>query len=165
MLSKRIEQSLFDEKFRETCVKILDSARHEIYIIAGELGSLKFYDMREATEHAARRGVKVHVYATNRTPDTFRNYCVSRGYELFIGTVGLPTHYLLVDRENMVISMNKKPNEATKVGERVGEERHGDKQKGEEILKIFKERINDKNTIKITDFDKMKDPFYQAIAL
>ncbi|QLH11236.1 hypothetical protein [Nitrosarchaeum sp. AC2] len=163
MTEYHIEKSLFDEKFREECVKMLDSARHDVYIIAGELGSLKFDDVRNATEDAARRGVKVHAYATGRTPKTFQNYCVSRGYELYIGKRGLDTHYLLVDDKNMVISINKDPDNITAVGTREADVKYGDHKKAKEIINVFSDLVSEPTTRKITEFDKMQDPFYKLL--
>ncbi len=163
MKEYRIKQSLFDEKFREECVRMLDTAKNDIYLIAGELGSLKFDDVRNATENAARRGVKVHAYATGRTPKTFQNYCVSRGYDLYIGDRGLDTHYLLVDGENMVVSINKDPNNVTTVGTREADIKYGDENQAKEILSVFSNLVSEPTTKKITEFDKTQDPFYKLL--
>jgi len=159
-----VEKSLFDEKFRNTCTQMLNSAQKDVYIIAGELSSLKFYDMRTATEHAAKRGAKVHVYATEHTPEAFRNYAVSQGYELFIGKEGLETHYLMVDGENMVISKYKTVGETTVVGERDADVIQSNKKEAKKILKEFERLTSKKDTIKVTKFDKTIDPFYQFVS-
>lgn len=158
-----IEKSLFDEKFREECVRVIDSAKREIYIIAGELSSLKFDDMRNAVERASIRGVDIHMYATNHAPETFINYAVSRGYELFIGEKGLETHYLLADGKNMVISKYKEVGKITIVGERRGVAHYDNEENGREVLEKFNQLAQDKNTIKINKFEKTKDPFYQLV--
>lgn len=159
-----IKKSLGDEEFRKFCGEMLDSARKNVYIIAGELGSLTFPDLQMATYKASKRpGVKVKMYATEFTPITSRNYAVACGYELFIGKKGLKKHYLVVDEKDFVESLDKEIGKPTIVGERCGWAHYGNRNAAKEILKQFRDLVADKDTKKISAVDVEAEPLYQFL--
>lgn len=65
MVVKIIESSPTDENFRKHMRELIDSAKKEILVIACELGSYRFPDLKWAFKRASKRGVNIRIYASN----------------------------------------------------------------------------------------------------
>lgn len=163
-IEKKIEQipkTALDERFRQICTDLIEGANQSVYIIAGEMGSLYFPDMHAATAKAHGKGAKVLAYATEKTPAHLRNFALSIGVKLYIGSKPLKQHYLVVDGKHFVKSINKPTDRETIPGEREGEVHYNDPEGAEEIIRIFEELCS--NGKLVTTLDKKADPLYQFL--
>ena len=118
MTFERIEVSPKDKSFRKIVKWAIDSARCEIIVVAGELGSYGFPELRQATIDALARGVRVRVYATNAAPADVVTEIKRLGGEIYIGEIRVKDHYLVVDRETLVVSEKAEIGRPTDVGTR-----------------------------------------------
>lgn len=98
-----IKRSDDDLEFRKVVKELLDSAKREIIIIAGELSSLYFPELYKALENAVNRGVKVKIYAVEPPSNIVRTLKKLK-CELIIGRKRPKDHYLIVDGKSCVIS-------------------------------------------------------------
>lgn len=162
MMRKAILKTPMDEEFRKICTDLINGAQESVYVIAGELNSLKAPDMQYATVEAiAKRNVKGFVYATNYAEKTIQNYAVSIGCKLYIGKKYEDKHYLVIDGKHVVQSDNKKMGENTKVGTRQGWVYYDKPKKAKEVIQKF-EKLK-QQAEEVTTIDKTVDPFYQLI--
>lgn len=102
MVVRKIVRSPVDEVFRRYVRELIDSAEKEILVIAGELGSYRFPDLKWAMRRACKRGVKIRIYASNPSQEIV-NGLLARGCEIHIGEE-VRDHYLIVDSKSMVYS-------------------------------------------------------------
>ena len=100
--------------------RAIDSARREIVIIAGELGSWLFPELKEATKQASKRGVDVRVYATHATPRSTYLEIRNMGAEIYLGRKPVKDHYLVIDSKTYIVSRKKGVGIPSKTGERWG---------------------------------------------
>ncbi|HKZ94839.1 MAG TPA: hypothetical protein VJ249_09730 [Candidatus Bathyarchaeia archaeon] len=114
---ERIPPSPDDRTFREIVKKTIDSARTEIIVAAGELGSYGFSELRQAAHEALARGVRVRVYASAAPPD-FVDELRQRGAEVYIGETRIKDHYMVVDRETLIVSEKAEVGKPTESGTR-----------------------------------------------
>lgn len=162
MSKKEIKKTPLDREFREICTQLISEAKESVYIIAGELGSLKAPDMQYATVEAiAKRDVKGFAYASNHAEKTMQNYAVSIGCKLYIGEKYERTHYMVIDGKHVVQSDNKIQGKKTKIGTRQGWVYYDEPEKAEEVIKKFEELK--KQAKEITTIDKTIDPFYKLV--
>jgi len=162
MTKVEIKKTPLDREFREICTKLISEAKESVYVIAGELGSLKAPDMQSATvEAVAKRGVKGYAYASNHAEKTMQNYAISIGCRLYIGERYEETHYLVIDGKHVVQSDNKIEGRKTKIGTREGWVYYDDPEKAKEIINKFEELKQQAR--EITTIDKTIDPFYQLV--
>ena len=98
MVVKKIQRSPTDENFRKYVRELIDSAQKEILIIAGELGSYRFPDLKWAMKRARKRGVKIRIYASN-PPQAIVNGLLANGCEIYVGKQ-VKDHYLITDSKS-----------------------------------------------------------------
>jgi len=115
---ERVEASPEDKNFREVVKSAIDSAKTEITVIAGELGSYGFPELRKAALDALARGVRVRVYATTAAPADVVEEIKRLGAETYIGEIRVKNHYLIVDRETLVVSEKAEIGRPTDIGTR-----------------------------------------------
>jgi len=154
-----IPQDPTDEPFRRHTKDLIDSAKKEIIVIAGELGAYSFYDLRQAAEAAADRGVKIRIYASSPERDIV-NRLVKHGCEVYLGKERPKDHYMLVDRTSYVISKkSEKKRHETLVGTRLGYKYLNYRTGARKIINLFN------RLIKGLDKEKIKgvDPFVLAL--
>jgi len=117
---ERIPPSPLDEKFRKTVKEALDSGRNEIIVIAGELGSYRFPELKQAAQRALARGVRVRVYATKAAPSEDVAEIRKLGGEIYIGKIRIKDHYLIIDRNTLIVSEKEDIGRPSKIGTRGG---------------------------------------------
>ena len=162
MTRKEIVKTPLDEDFRRICTSLINEAKDSIYVIAGELGSLKAPDMQYATVQAvAQRNVKGYAYATHLADKSIKNYAVTIGCKLYIGEKYENTHYLVVDGKHTVQSDDKRMGQNTKVGTRQGWVYYDEPEKARKTIKKFEELKQ--QAAEVNTIDKAADPFYQLI--
>jgi hypothetical protein len=161
MKVEQIPRTALDEKFRQVCTKLIDGASESVYVIAGEMGSLYFPDMHTATAKAHDKGAEVYAYATEKTPAHLRNFALSIGVKLYIGSKPLKEHYLVIDGKHFVKSINKPIDRETILGEREGEVHYDDPEGAKDIIRMFEELCS--NGKLVTSLDKKADPLYQFL--
>ena len=115
MALKTIKRDSTDENFRRDAAKLIDSAKKDVLVIAGEIGAYNFPDLKWAAERARKRGVSVKVYATN-PPQHVVNGLLAKGIEVYKGPL-MKDHFLVVDSKSFIHS---KPHQPV-VGRREGE--------------------------------------------
>jgi phosphatidylserine/phosphatidylglycerophosphate/cardiolipin synthase-like enzyme len=115
MVVREIERDPVDEVFRRYVRELINSAEKEILVIAGELGSYKFPDLKWAMRRACARGVKIRIYASNPSQGIV-NGLLARGCEIYIGEKA-EDHYLIVDSKSMVHSRPHPPVLGVREGE------------------------------------------------
>jgi hypothetical protein len=131
----KIERSEEDKKFREIVKKLLDSAKFEIVIIAGELSSLYFPELWDSLKKAIERGVKVKIYAVE-PPSNILRILKSIGCELKIGSKRPKDHFLVIDRKSCVIS-EKADVEIPTIGSRHGKYYPDNPSEAMRIIELF----------------------------
>lgn len=157
MTVKRIEKSVGDELFRKHVKELLDEAKNDIYVIAGEVSSYQSIDLKMASTRAMERGVKVHVYAVTPT-DEIVNGLLARGCEVYVGSERPKDHFLVVDSNSWILSEGMLPREK---GTRQGE-LHVDDPEGAMKAKDYFDRLAS-NAEKKTKIDWNKDPLKKAL--
>lgn len=125
-----------DRQFRSIVKDLIDSAVSEIIIIAGELGSYGFPELREAVHRARERNVTVRVYATERAPVEIRDDMQKIGCDLNIGVTPVRDHYLVIDEQSYVVSRKTQVG-PTEVGTRHGGSYRRDPKAAKKIARFF----------------------------
>jgi len=113
-----IEKSIDDRGFRRIVNEAINSAQREVVVIAGELGSYLFPELKEAVKQAVSRGVHVKVYATYAVPPSIYDEIRNIGGEIYLGERQVKDHYLVIDGKNCIISKKEQLGKPTKIGER-----------------------------------------------
>jgi hypothetical protein len=137
---ERIEASPKDIEFRKVVKSVIDMATQEIVVVAGELGSFGFPELKEAAMTALRRGVRVRVYATTAAPVDVVDEIKKLGGEIYIGQIRVKDHYLMTDRLNVVVSEKEERGKPTVVGTRRAYVLT-DPQKASEIVQFFEDLV------------------------
>jgi putative NIF3 family GTP cyclohydrolase 1 type 2 len=81
-----IKKSPFDNNFRQIVADHIRNAKKTIKIVTGEISSYNYYDLRNAAEDAAERGVKIDVYATSPDRDII-NRLIHNGINVYTTVV------------------------------------------------------------------------------
>lgn len=154
-----IPQDTTDEHFRRHTKDLIDSARKEIIVIAGELGAYSFHDLRQAAEAATERGIKIRIYGSSPGRDIV-NRLVRHGCEVYIGKEKPYDHYMLVDRKSYIISKKGESKACeTMIGTRLGYKYLNDKSGAKEIVNLFNRLTKGLDKEKI----RGEDPFVLAL--
>jgi len=155
MVLKKIRPDPTDEQFRSHASKLIDSARNEILIISGEIGSYRFLDLKWAAERARKRGVSIRVYAS-KPPQRIVNGLLARGIEVYIGPP-VRDHYLVVDGKSYIHSKPHPP----VLGKREGEVHLNQPREAKKIVSLFEELLAGARPVKRIDWEK--DPLWRAL--
>ena len=153
-----IPLSPLDRRFREEICRLLRLANEEIIVMAGELSSYDFLDLRDAFDTAVEKEVGVRVYASNPPIHTI-NRLVVKYVEVYVGETELEDHYTVVDRKHWAISKKHAP---YSIGERRGRVYLNDPQGARKIVRLFEEYSKDPHTKKYTSIDWENDPLLQS---
>jgi len=151
----KISPSPTDEIFRKHVKELIDTAKKEILVIAGELGSYKFPDLKWAMNRALERGVKIRIYASHPN-QAIINGLLAKGCQIYIGKE-IKDHYLIVDAKSYIHSKPHPPI----LGVREGEAYINEPEKTKEATDKFKQLISKakpQKTIKWND-----DPLWIAL--
>ena len=119
MTSIEINQSPFDNEFREQVAKHIRNAKKTIKIVTGEISAYNYYDLRNAAEESAKKGIEIDVYATG--PDrNIINRLISHKINVYIGSEDSLEHFMICD--DIVIISQKDENriKPTPMGRRNG---------------------------------------------
>lgn len=157
MVLKIIKPSPTDDDFRKCVQELIDSAEKEILVIAGELGSYRFPDLKWAIKRAIKRGVKIRVYATN-PPQWIVNGLLSRKCEIYVGKE-VEDHYLIVDSKSWVYS---RPHPRGVLGVRQGEAHINEPEKARKKVERFNGLIS-KAKEKKTEIKWKDDPLWLGL--
>lgn len=131
-----------DEEFRKFVGEALDSAEKEVVVITGEFGAYSsFSELREKVHSAIARGVKFKVYANEASPSDIRDI-KERGGEFYTGEIRAGDHYLVIDRNNFIISDKEGVELPTKIGERKGCQYTDDAKRAKKIIEYFNDLIS-----------------------
>jgi hypothetical protein len=149
-----IKQSPLDEDFRRHTFELLSSAKKNILIIAGEVGSFKFFDLRMVAKKAHERGVRIRVYA-NQPSIGIINKLLTYGVELYLGEKKVRDHYLVVDGNSWIRSEEHPPDQ---IGLRKGYVYKNDPKGASRIIKLFNELITKAKKIEEPKWDE--DPLW-----
>jgi hypothetical protein len=152
-----IHQSTFDREFREQVTKLLSLAKTEVIIMAGELSSYDFLDLRDAFDTVIERGIKSMVYA-NAPPIHTINRLVLKGVEVYIGKRMLEDHYTIVDRKHWAFSKMHPSYAAGTRALRSGGVYFNDPEGARKKARLFDEYRRDPDTRKYTSIDWKNDP-------
>lgn len=152
---RKIVRDTTDEDFRRNAAKLIDSAKKEILVITGEIGSYNFPDLKWAAERARKRGVTIKVYAS-KPPQRIINGLLARGVELYRGPK-VRDHYLVVDSQSYMHSTPHAP----RVGERAGKAHERDPKGAARIAKKFHNFLENAKPIKKVDWKQ--DPLWKAL--
>ncbi len=155
MVLKKIRPDPTDEQFRSHASKLIDSARNEILIISGEIGSYRFLDLKWAAERARKRGVSIRVYAS-KPPQRIVNGLLARGIEVYIGPP-VRDHYLVVDGKSYIHSKPHPP----VLGKREGEVHLNQPRRAKKVVSLFEELLAGASPVKKIDWEK--DPLWRAL--
>ena len=155
MVIKKINPSPTDEIFRERVKELIDSAQKEVLVIAGELGSYRFPDLKWAMRRALRRGVKIRIYASHPS-QAIINGLLSRGCKIYSGKE-IKDHYLIVDAKSWVHSKPHPPI----LGVRKGEAHINEPQKAKQLVTKFNQLISKANEKKTIQWNQ--DPLWRAL--
>jgi len=136
MVLKKIRPSPTDELFRKQVKELIDSAQKEIVVIAGELGSYRFPDLKWAMDRALKRGVKIRIYASHPNQAVI-NGLLARGCKIYLGEK-IKDHYLIVDAKSFVHSKPHPP----LLGVREGEAYLNEPEKTKKAVAKFKQLIS-----------------------
>lgn len=141
MTFERIEPSPEDKNFRKIVKWAIDSAKCEIIVVAGELGSYGFPELKQASTDALGRGVRVRVYATIAAPADVVDEIKQLGGEIYIGEIRVKDHYLMIDRETLVISEKEEIGRPTDVGTRKARVYKNNPEGAQKILTFYDDLI------------------------
>ncbi len=155
MVLKRIRPHGTDEYFRDYARQLIDSAREDILIITGEVGSYRFPDLRWAAERARTRGVSVKVYASKPSQRVV-NGLLALGIEVYKGP---PTkdHYLVVDSKSYIHSRPHPP----VLGKREGEVHLNEPRSARKVVRKFQELVEKGRRVRKSDWTE--DPLWKAL--
>ena len=155
MVIKKIKPSPTDEIFRKNVKELIDSAQKEILVIAGELGSYKFPDLKWAMKRALERGVKIRIYASRPNQEII-NGLLARGCQIYVGKE-IKDHYLIVDAKSWVHSKPHPPI----LGAREGEAHLNEPQRAKKLVTQFNKLISKAKPKKTTQWNQ--DPLWNAL--
>ena len=155
MVIKKIKPSPTDEIFRKNVKELIDSAQKEILVIAGELGSYKFPDLKWAMKRALERGVKIRIYASRPNQEII-NGLLARGCQIYVGKE-IKDHYLIVDAKSWVHSKPHPPI----LGVREGKAHMNEPQKAKKLVAQFNQLISKAKPKKTTQWNQ--DPLWNAL--
>ncbi len=155
MVLKRIKTHPADEYFRDYARQLIDSARKEIRIITGEVGSYRFPDLKWAAERARKRGVSIKVYASKPSQRVV-NGLLAQGVEVYKGQEE-KDHYLIVDSKSYIHSKPHPP----VVGKREGELHLNEPRSTRRIVQRFERLVKQAKPLKKLDWTK--DPLWIAL--
>lgn len=113
-----IGKSANDNDFRQIVNGEIGSAKKEVIVIAGELGSYLFPELKETAIQAIKRGIHVKVYATHAVPPNVYEEIQNLGGEIYLGKMQVKDHYLVIDGKDCIISKKEQLGIPTKIGER-----------------------------------------------
>jgi hypothetical protein len=120
MGSVEIEQTPFDKKFREIVEGYIRESNKSIKIVTGEISAYNYFDLRNAAEEAATRGVKIDVYASGPNTDII-NRLIHHKINVFIGDRDPQEHFMICDERKVIVSVKEKNRtEPTVMGKRMG---------------------------------------------
>ncbi len=145
MTFRTIKRDTTDENFRRYAAKLIDSAKKEVLVIAGEIGAYSFPDLKWAAERARKRGVSVKVYATNPPQ-----------IEVYKGPL-MKDHFLIVDSKSFIHS---KPHQPV-VGKREGEVYMNKPAEARKVVKRFEKLVEKSKPL--TKVDWKQDPLWKAL--
>jgi hypothetical protein len=115
-----IRQTPFDKEFREIVEKCIRESNKSIKIVTGEISAYNYFDLRSAAEEAAKRGVKIDVYASGPDRDII-NRLIHNNINVYVGDRDPQEHFMICDEREVIISIKQvnrpKP---TKMGKRRG---------------------------------------------
>lgn len=117
MADQELPNSPEDARFRAAVLAQLQSAKSRIQVIAGELGSYRFPELRAAALERFRAGVRISAYANEPDPETLAELR-SAGVDVTIGSLRSFHHYLLVDGSRVITSFKEEPGVPTPTGRR-----------------------------------------------
>lgn len=157
MVVETIGSSPTDEVFRKYVRELIDSAEEEILVIAGELGSYRFPDLKWAFKRASKRGIKIRIYAS-APPQWIVNGLLSRGCEIYVGKE-VKGHYLIVDSESWVYSG---PHPPGALGIRQGEAHIDEPEKAKKKVDYFN-RLVSKADEKKSEIKWEADPLWLGL--
>ncbi len=125
MTHTRIQATEGDSRFRVEVQSLLQSAKHHIVVISGELGSYDFPELRDAAHAAAARGVKIDVYASEPRIEVVQRLR-DAGAHVVVGPIRSRDHFLAVDDARVIVSLKHGRQGPTKSGTREGTANHAD---------------------------------------
>lgn len=102
-----IESTPNDVQFRRIVHETLRSAKKEIVVITGELGSYGYPELREDALDALARGITVRVFTSAMANPDFVSELSRAGAEVHTGG-WIPDHALIVDNCTTVMSFKDK---------------------------------------------------------
>ncbi len=157
MVIKKIVETPTDELFRKHVKDFIDSAKEEIFVIAGEVGSYRSLDLKLAARKARQRDVKIHIYATNPPQDVVNGLLVF-GCEVYVGKELPEDHYLVVDSNSWILSKGRFPR---KIGTRKGEVHINEPDGAKKLIEYFYRLVS--KAEKKTKIEWDKDPLAFAL--
>lgn len=155
MVVKKISPSPTDEIFRKHVKELIDHAQKEILVIAGELGSYRFPDLKWAMNRAIERNVKIRIYASYPN-QAIVNGLLARGCEIYLGKK-IKDHYLIVDAKSYIHSKPHPPI----LGVREGEAYINEPEKTRKTINKFKQLTSKAKREKTIQWNK--DPLWKAL--
>jgi hypothetical protein len=115
-----IKRSPFDNEFRRIVTEHIRTANKNIKIVTGEISSYNYFDLRNAAEDAAERGIKIDVYATSPDRDII-NRLVHNGINVYVGEQIPQNHFMVIDNKKVIISFKRRDRKIpTPMGDRTG---------------------------------------------
>jgi len=115
-----IKQTPFDKKFREIVQERIRNANKSIKIVTGEISAYNYFDLRTAAEEAAKRGVKIDVYASGPDRDII-NRLIHNNINVYVGDSDPQEHFMISDEREVIISIKKENRpKPTEMGKRRG---------------------------------------------
>ncbi len=121
MTQSLVKSDPFDSEFRRQVAESIGKARRNIKIVTGEISAYNYFELRNAAEEAARRGVKIDVYAASPDRDTI-NRLIHHNINVYTSGMDLQKeHFMIIDGKKMMISKKRKNRRIpTPMGERIG---------------------------------------------
>lgn len=144
MTLERISESDDDEQFRKAVKKAIDSAKEEIIVITGELGSYAFPELQQSVQQALARNIRAKFYANENAPKKFITDIRKKGGEVFIGNFRSRDHYLVIDKNMFIVSEKEGLEIPTKTGTRRSIRSKDQPEDAKKITRFFEELINTK---------------------
>ena len=115
-----IKQSPFDNKFRRLVAGHIRNAKKSIKIVTGEISAYNYFDLRNAAEEAARRDVRIDVYASGPHRDII-NRLIYHNINVYIGRDDPIQHFMIIDDKKVIVSQKEENRiKPTPMGNRKG---------------------------------------------
>jgi hypothetical protein len=127
MSGPEIEPSDQDERFRAVVLARMRGAHRIVRVIAGELGSYNFPELREEAHRLRGRNVTVRVYANEPEADVAASLR-GAGVDLHLGRLRSFHHYLVLDDTEVVTSLKERTGVRTPTGSRRAVDGVGDRE-------------------------------------